>query len=49
MRLYHLVLTTILGFPWSLLTLTLVGSRWKRRARRAEAGGALPWKLRTTR
>ena len=49
MRLYHVVLTMILVFPWSLLALTLVGSMWNRRARRAEATSALPWKLLTSR
>ena len=49
MRLYHVVLTTILVFPWSLLALTLFGSMWNRRARQAEATGVLPWKLRMSR
>ena len=49
MRLYHVVLTMILVFPWSLLALTLFGSLWNRRVRRAEAPSALPWAVRTSR
>lgn len=42
MRLYHVVLTMILVFPWSLLALTLFGSLWNRCMRRAEAPSPLP-------
>jgi hypothetical protein len=41
MRLYHIVLTAILVFPWSLLILTVFGSIWDRRSRRSSPPRAL--------